>query len=185
MSDSFMEDFQEESGTALGEVMELVRALECAQSRVEEAEEHLSDLKTQERILREQTIPQYMAQHRLSELTLDNGRTVSISEELSCAFPKDENKRRAIIDFLLKHEGGDLVKDEIVIYDADPEVLASLTERGITFDRSVSVNVSSLKAWFRRNLGLAKNTIAQFAPNDAPPEVSLYLYRNTKISKEK
>lgn len=179
----FMESFQEDTTTALEEVMRLVQALETAQARVEEADEELTKRKALERQLREVTIPQYMAQHRLSELKLDNGRRVSITEELALSVPKDEDKKKRIVAFLMANEGGDLVKDEITFNDADEEILAALSEKGITFERTVGFNTTSLKAWIKRALGLTKNTLARIEKNALPEELNVYLYKNTKISK--
>jgi len=186
MSDeNYLDEFVEDSGTAMTEVMRLVDALIEAQARVEEAEEELSNRKQLERTIREQTIPSYMAQHRLTSLGLENGKVVTISEELALSMPKDEAKKRAVIGFLYANEGGDLVKERVSFEDADEEILGMLQDKGITFERSEDVNTNSLKAWFRRKLGLTANTVAQFSTQEVPPEANLYLYRNTKITNKK
>ena len=184
MSDlDYMEEFQEDSTTAMSEVMRLVDALIIAQERVVEAEELLKERSAFERKLREETIPQYMGQHRLSSLELENGRVVSVSDELSASLPKDEEKRRAAIAFLMANEGGELVKDEITIVDPDEELVEVLQAKELTYERALNVPAAQLKAWLRRVLGYAKNTVARMSPQDIPPELSLYLYKNTKISK--
>lgn len=183
MSDlNYLDEVQESPETAMSEVMRMVDALQAAQRRVEELEDALKNANSVERMIREQTIPGYMAQHRLNKLELENGLTVSVSEELALTMPKDENKRKAVVAFLLQHEGGELVKEVVSFEDADEEIITALTEKGITYERKIDVNTNSLKAWFRRTLGLAKNSVQRFAPSEVPEEVNLYLYKTTKIS---
>lgn len=179
---SYLDTYEASPSTAMGEVVRMVTALREAQARVEALEEQLKNANAMERMLREQTIPSYMAQHGLNKLELEDGLTVTITEELALSFPKDENKRKRIIAFLLEHEGGDLVKEVVSFQDADDEILAALSSKGITYEREVNVNTTSFKAWMKRALGMAKNTVQRFAPSEVPEEVNLYLYKNTKLS---
>jgi len=182
---SYLDENTQDIGTALSEVMRLVEALTHAQQRVEEAENLLSNCKKEERRLREEVIPSYMKQHQLEELTLENGVKVSIVDELAISVPADEKKREILFSFLLDNEGGDLIKEKVEFEDADDEVINLLQTKGITFNRSSTVNTLSLKAWMKRALGMTKGSIARLSLSDVPSELNLYLYSNTKVTTKK
>lgn len=179
---SYLDDYVPEKETALSEVMRLVDALMEMQHKVELAEKELYDVKKEERRLREEIIPSYMKQHNLEELVLSNGKKVTITDELSLAVPSDEQKRKVLFSFIAEHGGGDLIKEKIVFEDADEEILNVLEQKGITYERSLTVNTNSLKAWMKRALGMTKGSVARLKPEEVPQEANLWLYCNTKIT---
>jgi len=181
----YLDKFVEDTSSAMSEVMRLVDALLQAKARVEEAEQELSNREKLERELREQIIPSFMAQHRLNDIGLENGLRVEVEDALSASLPKDEAKKRRVLDFLMSNEGGDIIKEEVSFEDADAETIAFLQEREISFNRTTTVNAAQFKAFFRHGLGYAKNSVARFQPADVPPEANLYLYRTTKITGKK
>jgi hypothetical protein len=74
-----------------------------------------------------------------------------------------------------------MIKDTLIVEDPDQEFIDLLQAREITFERKKDVNTNSLKAWFRRMLGIAQGTVRRFEEKDVPKEANLFPYWETTI----
>ncbi len=181
MSD-FLENIEpEENATALGQVMAQATRLMELRAQIEDREARLDELKKLEREMSRETVPNLLLQHGLETLGLSNGMTLSVSDELEVAVPKNEDGRRKVIGWLYDHGAGDLVKQELSFEDPDDEIRALLSERGYVFSENTTVNANSLKAWFRGALGIKKASVQRIEVSDVPKEANLFLYKKTTI----
>lgn len=179
---SFLESIEpEQNASALGQVMAQVNALVALRERIEKKEEELKDLKKQEQTLDGDVIPNLLLSHGLEALSLSNGRTLSIKDDLAVGIPKNAEGRAVVLKWLEENGAGDIIVDELSLENPDKELTDYLTERGHTFVVDKSVNTNKLKAWFRGALGITKNSVQSIVPNDVPKEANLFLYKQTLI----
>ena len=178
-------EMEETPQTALEQVMSQVDVYMALLDKIEETEKILTDLKKREQEMNRTTIPTLLQSHGLSDLGLQNGKRLVVSDELAVSVPKDETKRRVVLNWLAQNGGEELIKTEIAFQDPDEDVKLYLQDHGFTFTEDKTVNTNSLLAWFRAAVGLKKNTVARIDPKDVPPEANLFLYKKTKITEEK
>ena len=179
-------DFLEEPGTldskALGQLQIKLNALTSKRFAIAELEEQLKGLKNDERKMSREDIPSYLIQFGINKLSLADGSSVEIKEDLSLSLPKTNPvKRSEAIQFLIQQGGGSLIKDNLVLEDPSILIMDQLDKEGTAYKRTQDVNTASLKAFFRGMLGLKKNTIAEITIEDVPKALNLYVYRETKI----
>jgi hypothetical protein len=152
---------------------------------IEEAESQLKLLKEDEKQLVQVTIPQIFKKHNISQLSLNNGVTVSATEELSCSLVKDEERRKLALAWLIDNGGEDLIKDVATIDSPSALLLDTLNKGGVVYSLSKDVNVNSLKAWFREKLGMKRGILGNLEPGSVPKEFGLYIYDIAKIKEPK
>ena len=171
--------------SALEQVMSQVNVYLALLDKIEETKAVLADLQKREQEMNRTTIPTLLQSHGLEDLGLANGKRLEVSDELAVSVPKDEAKRKIVLNWLAEHGGAELIKTEIAFQDPDEDVKNYLRENGFTFSEDKTVNTNSLTAWFRSAVGLKKNTVARIDPKDVPPEANLFLYKKTKITEAK
>ncbi len=188
MSEDFLEELSDSeeaaSSSLMSEITALVEAWEKAKKDVEEKEAQFKAAKEIERKISEQLIPDLFTQNKQMSVTLMNGLTVSIKEDLAASIPEDEEAQKKAFEWLSSHGGADLIKDTISIPDPTKGLLDFLEETSMDFDRAKKVNGSSLKAWLRGALGMAKKSVAILKPEDVPPELHLYRFWKTSATRK-
>lgn len=83
-------------------------------SSIDSLEADLKAAKAQFHHLNTVVIPDMMAEVGVDELTAD-GWKISSNEIVSGSLPKDSEKRKAAIDYLIELEAGDLIKTDVKI----------------------------------------------------------------------
>ncbi len=178
---SFLDEVDSTPVNALDEVMAYVTELEQVRSRREELENELAEVKKRERDIAEGELPEYMLSHGLEKLSLSNGKTVSIKEDLTVKLPENETNRNISLAWLSENGAGELIKDELTVQDPDEALKEQLRQREIVFATQRSINTNSLKAWFRKKLGLSKGAMQEIVQTDVPKELNLYIFRSAEV----
>lgn len=167
--------------SAMGEVMQYVQAMSDLDAAIESTKASLLSLEAERRRLGQDVIPSVMAQNGLAEVKLSNGKTVSVSTELSCKLPEDPVKRQIALAWLREHGGSSKIQEQLIVEDSSEELVQVLMDLGASFSKKEGIHPMSLKAWIRDYLGLRENAIAQGEMTDLPPELGVYVYQTTKI----
>ncbi len=184
MSDNldFLEKEESLDSKALATLQQKLANLKEKRFAIDEVEERLKAMKNEERKISREEIPAYLLQFGINKLSLADGTSVEIKEDLTLSLPKtDPLKRKEAIAFIIAQGGGGLLKDNLTIEDPSLAVMSQLDAEGMAYKRTQDINTASLKAFFRGLLGLKKNTIAEITKEDTPKALNLYVYRETKI----
>lgn len=181
MSDTFLDDFKDDSQSAFDEVMGYVEAFETLEHDIESLTEQLKEKQASFDELSKQMLPAVLAQNGLEELTLSNGRKLGIKEDVYISLPKNDNGKKIVLEWLRSHGGEDLIHNELSIDEPTPEVCAFIKGQNITFNESATVNTNSLKAWTKRKLGMTKGSIQDIDINQFPKEANLFVERRAEI----
>jgi len=152
---------------------------------IDKAEAALKALKEDEKQLTQVDLPQMLKKHHISQMAMNNGITITASEELSCSLIKDEERRKLALAWLIDNGGEDLIKDQLTIESPSANLLDTLNKGGVVYSLSKDVNVNSLKAWFREKLGLKRGILASVEQSTVPKEFGLYTYDLAKIKEPK
>lgn len=167
--------------TAMEELMGQVERLVYAREYVEICEKELAIAERAERIISEETIPILLDNHGVSSITLANGKTLEVKEDVKASVPKDVVRRQNALKWLSDHGAGALIKDEVTIEDPDIAILQTLDLHGTPYVREQNVNSSSLAAWFREKFGIKKGTVSSMDMDEVSPDLSVYRYRKTSL----
>lgn len=142
----------------LGEVAALARRLVAADARVAEAEEALRTAEAHARRLREEALPEAMAELGLAELQLDDGTKISVALEVYCGIPAAERERA--FQWLEDNDFGGLIKTEVKVpfgrNDDERAALRKLVQilesERFEYQAKQDVHAQTLKAWLKEQL---------------------------------
>jgi hypothetical protein len=183
MSEDFLDEFEDVApANVLGAIANEIIRLRTLRKKIDDLEEEVKNLKSQEAALSCDKIPAMMDEHRISQLKTDDGFTVTIKEDFYCGIPKDAEKRREAFAFLNATQGGELIKDELVIIDPDESFIEMAAQSGAQVTRELTVNTNSLKSFFKEKLGMKKGSVASMAITEIPSVFNPFLRRDTIIS---
>jgi len=165
--------------TQLGEMISLLRQYE---DEIKEHEDILKELNERRRALSQEEIPNLLLSNNLSTIKTADGISVTIEEKLSCSLPKrDTNKQKTCLKWIIEMGGGHIIKHIAKIEDVDEETLKMLNDKGIDVEASYDIHSASLKSFISELLGIKKNTIQKIEAEDVPPELNLFLYKETLV----
>ena len=139
----------EEREKTLERLMGLVDEQLTIEATIEIAEETLKELKKDHNRVALLEIPEIMDELGVAEITLTNGKKVSVKENLYCSVPK--KRMGEIADFLIDHDYATLLKQDVIVpLDATDDelkanVLDALARVGVDYSETFKVNTSSLK----------------------------------------
>ncbi len=138
---------------------ELVKAAEQlldADAAAALAAEDLKAANKKARVLREETIPEAMAELNLDHFSIKGGRMVTVKQEVYASIPKDNEQ--AAFDWLNKNDFGAIIKTEVKSSFGKGEreealkLSQELADRGIDNKFKEGVHHSTLKAWLKEML---------------------------------
>lgn len=181
MSDSFLDDFKDESTSALQEVMQYVDTLDTLDEDIASLEEQLTEKRSLYDEISKLTLPTLLAQNGLDELKLSNGKKLRIKEDVFVAVPKSEEGRKVALAWLSSQGGADLIKENVTVEEPTDDLKNYLRVKNFTFEDITAVNTNSLKAWFKRKLGMTKGSIQELDLNEVPKEMNLFIERKAEI----
>jgi hypothetical protein len=181
MSDSFLDDFKDESTSALQEVMQYVDTLDTLDEDIASLEEQLTEKRSLYDEISKLTLPTLLAQNGLDELKLSNGKKLRIKEDVFVAVPKNEEGRKVALAWLSSQGGADLIKENVTVEEPTDDFKNYLRVNNFTFEDITAVNTNSLKAWFKRKLGMTKGSIQELDLNEVPKEMNLFIERKAEI----
>lgn len=173
-----MIDYENESNEVrqgeLSRLSELCVELQKAKDGVSFAEEALKVSKEKQRKLEEEEIPSLMAEVGLSEVKLEDGTKVTVSEEVRASIPKA--KIAAAMGWLRDNGFEDIIKNQITVKlnAGDDEkartILQTLEDFGVIGELKEAVHPSTLKAFVKE----------QDAAGVEMPEKDFGIYRYQK-----
>lgn len=137
----------------------LSRALINAEDEVALAEAELSLKKEQARVLREETIPNFMQELGLEKIVLTDGSALSIKPDVYAVIPA--SGKQAAYEWLEEHGFGGLIKTELVVNftkeerDAAVELFKKLNDDGLSVELAQNVHAQTLKAFLREQIAKA------------------------------
>jgi len=181
MSDSFLDDFKDDSQSALDEVMKYVDTLDTLLTTIANLSEELADTQKKYDDIAKNVLPAMLASNGLDELKLANGKKVTIREDVFVSVPKDEEKRKVSLEWLRNNGGEDLIKEDVVVQAPSEDFKEYLREAELVYEEEIAVNTNSLKAWFKRRLGMSKGSVQDIEITSVPKELNLFIDRRAEI----
>ena len=167
--------------TTLFELGTLVNALKDQRREIVEMEEMLKKVKEMERVLSQEEIPNLLLANGLEELKLESGERVRVEEKIRVSIPKDTYKRGVCLKWLIENEGEHIIKKILSVDEPEELLILYLKKERVPYKYDHSVHASTLKAFMRAALGMAKNTLPRIEVADVPDEMSVYIYKDTII----
>lgn len=166
----------------LKELGKCAEQLELLNKMQEQLEGYLKTLNKQIDELSGYFIPSLMANAGVCNFTLEDGSKVSCSEKLYASLPKEDPKaRERALNWINEHGGGSIIKDTVNVESPSPELL-SLLEGKFAYERKQDIHPATLKSFMSELLGYKKNAVAQLDVEEVPPELHLFIKKETKIS---
>lgn len=166
------------------EATRLVAELAAAEYRIAKVKSQLDTMEAEYRILREKKVPEAMLRANQSAFKVALGDYADVKVEIvdfvSGSLPKDESEKGQAIEWLEEHDGGELIKDTIVItfkkseHNIALDLLGRLKQEGFECSYENSVHHSTLQAWARERLRRGE-------PLD-PETLGLYIGRIAKLT---
>ena len=120
------------------------------------AEALLKEAKERVRLIREETIPNAMAELCITRLDLADGQVLTISQEVYASIPAD--KTTEAFEWLCKNGHGGLIKTAVTTQygkgerDVAEALAIELCGRGLNTDLSEKVHPSTLKAFLKEQI---------------------------------
>lgn len=168
------------------ELTQYTEALMEAKKQLSEAERAMEAAQKVYNDLARTVLPEILAKAHLTELRMEDGKIITVKEDLKCSIPKDAMKRAVCMEFLRSRGYADNIKQEVVITESDTqrvsqELLDMLTQAGISYDRTEDVHSQTLKKIMRELTGIGKGAFAVLERGDIPEEFGLFLFKEATI----
>lgn len=144
------------SDSSLRAVADLVRQQLALERRVEDLEQDLKRAQQDLNKISQELLPEALSSHGLSELRMDDGSRVTVSQYIQAHISKE--KQDAAFDWLRQHEFDDLIKNVVSLEfgkgedEAANEVLDMLSQQGFDPVNKQSVHPSTLKAFVKEQI---------------------------------
>jgi hypothetical protein len=141
----------------------VARAVEL-QGQIDNLEDAIKSYNKELRQLTENIIPDKMLSAGSTSFTASNGAKVTLKDLILGSLPKDDVGRSKAIEWMVQHDGSDLIKTKIeaVFGKGDhnfvKEVEAKLTKMKVDFNAKEDVHAGSLAAWVRERLKAGQET---------------------------
>ena len=139
--------------TGLSSVSKLAQAQLNLEYRVRDLEEELKQTKRSLKEIAEDQLPAAMAEHNITELTLEDGSSIAVSKFYSASIPKD--RAGEAFTWLVENGFGDLIKNQVATnfvrgQEAEAEAFASeLAGKGMPVNTRKWVEPMTLKAFVK------------------------------------
>lgn len=128
-------------------------------------------------------IPKLMSMANIQSFTTEDGKKLSCKETVLCSLPKEDmDARKRALDWINEQGGGSLIKDNLTVESPNAELLAYV-EGKFNCSRKKDIHPQSLKSFMSELLGFKKNSIAQLDVEEVPPELHLFIKKETVVSK--
>lgn len=141
---------------SLNEVSKLAHALVESDAVVERINSELKAAKERVRFLKEESIPGVMQELGIEKMKLDNGKTISIAEDVYASIPAA--MKHAAHQWLVDHDFGGLIKTDVSVQfgkgerDDAVDLAKDLLGKGFQADVKEGVHAQTLKAFLREQL---------------------------------
>ena len=144
-------------------------------------EESLAMLQKEEKVLSQEDIPALLLEQGVTSITLETGEKIEVVEEVYATLVKDPFKRNKVLRWIAENGGAAMIKKELVVEEPENSILDFLNEKEIPYKTTKGVHHSTLRAWWRSKLGMAKGSLQEIELGDITKEASVFIYKKTKI----
>lgn len=137
-------------------VADLVRQQLVLERRIEDLEDELKRAQQNLAKISQEILPEALAEHGLSELKMDDGSKITVSQFIQAHISKE--KQEDAFDWLREHNFDDLIKNVVSLEfgkgedDHARDVMETLTNRGYWPQNKQSVHPSTLKAFVKEQV---------------------------------
>jgi hypothetical protein len=137
-------------------VADLVRQQLVLERRIEDLEMELKRAQQDLTKISQEILPEALAEHGLSELKMDDGSKITVSQFIQAHITKE--KQEEAFDWLRGHDFDDLIKNVVSLEFGKGEdehardVMETLTNRGYWPQNKQSVHPSTLKAFVKEQI---------------------------------
>ena len=107
------DDIAEFEDKKLGRMATLANQVLDLEKEISEQETALKSLKEKKRQITEDLLPAVMTEHGLSDITLSDGRQITVKKFYSCTIPTDRTEKA--LDWLRQHGHDGLIKHRLTI----------------------------------------------------------------------
>ena len=152
----------------------LIRQSIQIQKEIEDAEQHLKDLKFKKRKVNEEDIPMLMAEMGMDSLTVD-GHKVSVKPFVHARIAED--KREEAFNFLRSVGEADIIKNDVIVSFSQGQdnqagaVIDDLRKNGFDPVQKTHIHPMTLKSWVKTRIengeDLDFETFGVFVGNEA------------------
>jgi hypothetical protein len=140
----------------LKRLAQLAKDLIKADDTVADLEAKLKDATERARIIREETIPNFMLADEIKEVVLDSGERLKIDQEIYCQIPA--NGREKAYKWLEAHGHGGLIKTEVTVAFGKGELkkaavfTAACLKKRLDAALDQNVHASTMKAFIKEQI---------------------------------
>ena len=114
-----------------------------------------------------------LRQNGLESLKLEDGTLLTVVQQTKCSVKKDDVSKKQVAKWLQEVGAPALVQSQLIVMESNEEQLKKL---GIPFDKEVSMNTNSIKAFVLGEMAVNHMTAA-----DLPKGLSWYQWDDIKV----
>lgn len=151
---------------------------------VERLEELLSEAKQRFNKVSQEALPEFLAQSGLSEVKLDDGSKVKVTQEVSPTI----TDMAEFVQFLADRGESAIVKTDFSLGKVDASIVSSLQrvlaeKLGLYPEVKNTIHPATLKKYVKEVCGLGQETVPEgcLSLQDLPPCLKVYTYFKTDI----
>lgn len=160
--------------TAMGEVKQMIQTWRDKRKAMVLAEAAFLQAKAEYEDYVKQTACSTLRMNGLESLKLEDGTLVTVVTQTKCGVKKSEADKKNVADWL-KAQGVDrLVSETLTVM---PSAKDKLEELGIAYDRNVTMNTNSIKAYI-----LSEMRVGNLSQDDLPNGLSWYQWDDIQVS---
>ncbi|MAL10328.1 MAG: hypothetical protein CMF74_11760 [Maricaulis sp.] len=126
------------------------------QKEIDKMEDALKELKEEERIISEETIPNLMQEAGVSMIKTEDGKTVQVSQFYAARIP--QSKQGEAFDWLRENGAGDMIKNIVSCNFGRAEdgqatdLVADLQSKGLNVSQKMKVEPMTLKSYVKTEI---------------------------------
>ena len=141
---------------------------------IADLEKELKILQCSFEVVSRKTIPEILSNSGLSEIRLQSGEKIKVSEKIYASIP--EKNYGIVLENVITSDGADyansIFKSKVIIENKDDDFLRGLISQGIDYDLKISIHPQTLKKYVSDKLSRGENI---------PDGISVFTYQEAQI----
>lgn len=127
-------------------------------AQIDDLDKTLGELKREYSDMTQNTLPSQMASAGLSKFSLEDGTEIKVDDFVSGSIPKDPERKKAALDWLLDNGAEDIIKTDVGMqfgkseFDKAQIVAAELKAQGLPVTIETGVHPMTLQAFARERI---------------------------------
>ena len=176
---SYLDDVDTKQSASLMEALNTnVKRLRELQWVMLEAEEAYNKAKQEYEAYSRGTMPDVFKMNGLTSLMMENGQRVSVVTKTSASMKKDAASKKQVCEWLRSKGMDNLINEQCLV---PITAIEQLERAGIAFEKDVSVNTNSIKAYLIDALG-QKESPATITRDEIPSGINFFQWDEMEIS---